>query len=261
MTQHTPPQSTEPEGDPRVKTCWARSAAGSDGGSGGRDPRHPLKEASQPPSPSARARRGRGRARRAIGLFIGRSRPRPKVPSRPRPRSPRSNRRSGGATSQPPRFRLPLARRPPAAAPAAAQCSASPSPCGAARSGPAPTPRSPRRLPGPPSSAHVTRRPPAWRQTTLSATAGRTASRPRGRGLGWGGASAPLSPPLRGYAPDAFGGPPPTPPHPGARARHLTTVTPAGPRGPGSGLGVPWAPYPLRPVLGPTAPFPVPYGP
>lgn len=58
----------------------------------------------------------------------------------------------------------------PAAAPAAARCSASPSPCGAARLGPAPTPRSPRRPPGPPSSAHVTAA--GSPQTTLSATAG-----------------------------------------------------------------------------------------
>lgn len=66
----------------------------------------------------------------------------------------------------------PSARSPPgpAAAPAAARCSASPSPCGAARLGPAPTPRSPRRPPGPPSSAHVTAA--GSPQTTLSATAG-----------------------------------------------------------------------------------------
>lgn len=57
----------------------------------------------------------------------------------------------------------------PASAPAAARCSASPSPCGAARLGPAPKPRSPRRPPGPPSSAHVTAA--GSPQTTLSATA------------------------------------------------------------------------------------------
>lgn len=94
---------------------WARSAAGSDRGGGGRDPRHPIpsRRIASPHPHAPGAGRGRGRARRAIRPFIGRSRPRPKVPSRPRPRGLRSNRRSGrrhvSAAASPP-----FARPPPA---------------------------------------------------------------------------------------------------------------------------------------------------
>lgn len=89
----------------------------------------------------------------------------------------------------------PSARPPPerVAAPAAVRCSVSPSPCGAARLGPAPTPRSPRRPPGPPSSAHVTAA--GSPQTTLSATAGTHSHAVSGAGPACFRAPPPAPPP------------------------------------------------------------------
>lgn len=120
---------------------------------------------------------GRAAARKSL---IGCLRPRP---SRPGPAPPPWEQPQGRTLARRPLgspLVHPSAHFPPgaAAAPAAARCSASPSPCGAARLGPAPTPRSPRRPPGPPSSAHVTAA--GSPQTTLSATArthGHAASR------------------------------------------------------------------------------------
>ena len=106
-------------------------------------------------------------------------------PARSRPHGPRRNLRSGRRRVATACRLPPAARRPPAVAPAVALCSASPSPCGAARSGPAPTPQSPRCPPGPPSSAHVTRRrPPSVKLYPQQPDA-------QARGLGggaWGGA-------------------------------------------------------------------------
>lgn len=86
--------------------------------------------------------------------------------------------RSGRGLGAAPPASLPV-RPGPAAAPEAARCSASPSPCGAGRSGPAPTPRSLRRLPGPPFSAHVTRRRAGVKQLYRQQP-GRAATRPGG---------------------------------------------------------------------------------
>lgn len=119
-------------------------------------------------------------------------------PRRPGPAAPRSQlqewarRRAPAARRPAPARHLPLA-----AAPAKARSSASPSPCGAARLGPAPTPRSPRRLPGPPSSDHVTRRRrrrlPDFKQLYRQQP-GRTATRPRGWTWGRGPGALPGPP-------------------------------------------------------------------
>ncbi|KAK2112386.1 hypothetical protein P7K49_012133 [Saguinus oedipus] len=92
----------------------------------------------------------------------------------------------GGASARSTPTRPPI-RLGPAAAPEAARCSGSPLP--------SPTPRSLRHLPGPPSSAHVTRRRPAH------------AAGGRGRGALPGPTGPRPIPPLT---------PPPPPPRPGA---------------------------------------------
>lgn len=124
-----------------------------------------------PPGPSPRIAPEDGADSRAKGAHW--LPPAPPTEARPRPTAPGATAGAGpdAATPDGPQVH-PSARSPPgpAAAPAAARCSASLSPCGAVRLGPARTPRSPRRPPGPPSSAHVTAA--GSPQTTLSATAG-----------------------------------------------------------------------------------------
>lgn len=148
--------------------------------------------------------------------------PPPKAP----PRGPRSQPQERAQRRVPVSRPPPATRRPPAAAPAAARCSASPSLCGADRSGPAPTPRSPHRLPGPPSSAHVTRRRRPGVNQLYWQQPGHTATRPQGWSLK-GGASAPGPPPAPRPRPRA-----PSPervPAAGSGAR-LSQLAPRGPR-------------------------------
>ena len=120
---------------------------------------------------------------------------------------------AGAGPARRPRPRPPppaVTRPPPAAAPAGARYLASPSPCGAARLGPVRTPQSPRRLPGPPCSAHVTRRRRLSFKQLYRQQPGQTATRPRG-GTGPGAVFRTRPGPAPARAPPDFPGPAPCP--------------------------------------------------